>query len=137
MPEMKMIGLIGGMSWESSAHYYRIINERVRDAVGGLHSARTLMVSVDFARIERFQTEGRWDDAARELAGAARALERGGADCVVLCTNTMHKVAGEIAAAVGIPFLHIADATAAAIERPGWGASVCWGRGSRWKRTST
>jgi aspartate racemase len=116
MPEMKMIGLIGGMSWESSAHYYRIINERVRDSVGGLHSARTLMLSVDFARIERFQTEGRWDEAARELADAAIALERGGADCLVLCTNTMHKVAGPIAAAVGIPLLHIADATAAAIE---------------------
>jgi aspartate racemase len=112
---MKTIGLIGGMSWESSAHYYRIINERVRTLAGGLHSARILMLSVDFADIERMQAEARWDEAAAELAEAARALERGGADCVVLCTNTMHKVATEIAAAVGIPLLHIADATAAPI----------------------
>ena len=116
---MKTIGLIGGMSWESSAHYYRIINERVRVLAGGLHSARVLMFSVDFADIERMQTEGRWEDAAAELADAARALERGGADCVVLCTNTMHKVAAEIAAAVRIPFLHIADATAAPIAAAG------------------
>jgi aspartate racemase len=116
---MKTIGLIGGMSWESSAHYYRIINERVRVLAGGLHSARVLMLSVDFAEIERMQTEGRWADAAAELAGAARALEHGGADCVVLCTNTMHKVADEIAAAVRIPFLHIADATAAPIASAG------------------
>jgi aspartate racemase len=116
---MKTIGLIGGMSWESSAHYYRIINERVRALVGGLHSARVLMLSVDFADIERMQAEGRWDEAAAELAAAASALERGGADCLVLCTNTMHKVADEIAAAVGIPLLHIADATAAAIDTAG------------------
>ena len=107
------------MSWESSAHYYRIINERVRALVGGLHSARVLMLSVDFADIERMQAEGRWDEAAAELAAAARALERGGADCLVLCTNTMHKVADEIAAAVRIPLLHIADATASAIDTAG------------------
>lgn len=116
---MRMIGLIGGMSWESSAHYYRIVNELVRDAAGGLHSARVLMCSVDFATIESCQVEGRWDDAALELAEAARALERGGADCVVLCTNTMHKVAAEVAAAVAIPFIHIVDATAAAIRAAG------------------
>ena len=119
MAEMKTIGLIGGMSWESSAHYYRIINERVRQKVGGLHSARILMLSVDFAPIERWQAEGRWDEAARELVEAARVLEGGGADCIVLGTNTMHKVADEIAGAVGIPFLHIADATAAAIGSVG------------------
>jgi len=116
---MKTIGLIGGMSWESSAEYYRIINERVRASLGGLHSARVLMLSVDFATIETMQKTGRWDDAASELAAAARALELAGADCIVLCTNTMHKVAGAIAGAVGIPFLHIADATAAAIEAAG------------------
>ena len=116
---MKTIGLIGGMSWESSAHYYRIIDERVRTLVGGLHSARVLMLSVDFADIERMQAEARWEEAAAELADAARALERAGADCVVLCTNTMHKVADEIAAAVRIPLLHIADATAAAIDTAG------------------
>ena len=116
---MKTIGLIGGMSWESSGHYYRIINERVRDFVGGLHSARILMLSVDFAGIEACQVEGRWDDAAAELVDAARSLERGGADCLVLCTNTMHKVSAEISAAVRIPFLHIADPTAAAIRAAG------------------
>jgi aspartate racemase len=116
---MKTIGLIGGMSWESSAHYYRMINERVRTLAGGLHSGRILMLSVDFGEIERMQTGGRWDDAAAELADAARALEHGGADCVVLCTNTMHKVADEIAAAVRIPFLHIADATAVPIAAAG------------------
>ncbi len=118
---MKTIGLIGGMSWESSAHYYRIVNERVRDAAGGLHSAPVLMLSVDFASIEKCQVEGRWDDAAAELSAAARAIERGGADCVVLCTNTMHKVADQIAGAVQIPLLHIADATAAAIRAAGLG----------------
>lgn len=116
---MKTIGLLGGMSWESSAHYYRIINEQIRASLGGLHSARILMISVDFASIENCQAEGRWDDAAAELADAARALERGGADCLVLCTNTMHRVADEIAGAVRIPFLHIADTTAAAIETAG------------------
>jgi aspartate racemase len=116
---VKTIGLIGGMSWESSAHYYRIINERVRGVAGGLHSARILMLSVDFAGIEACQAEGRWDDAAAELVAAARSLELGGADCLVLCTNTMHKVSAEISAAVRIPFLHIADPTAAAIRAAG------------------
>ncbi len=116
---MRTIGLIGGMSWESSAHYYRIINELVRDSEGGLHSAKVLMYSVDFAGIESCQVEGRWDDAAVELAEAARALERGGAECLVLCTNTMHKVAAQVAGAVAIYFIHIADATAAAIRAAG------------------
>jgi len=116
---MKTIGLIGGMSWESSAEYYRIINERVRASLGGLHSARVLMLSVDFATIETMQKTGRWDDAASELVAAARALELAGADCIVLCTNTMHKVADAIAGAVRIPFLHITDATATVIEAAG------------------
>ncbi len=109
---MKTIGLIAGMSWESSAEYYRIINEEVRDRLGGLHSARILMYSLDFQEIEDQQREGRWDEAASILAGAARRLELGGADFLLICTNTMHKVAPEVEAAVEIPLLHIADATA-------------------------
>ena len=106
---MRTIGLIGGMSWESSAEYYRLINQQVRDRLGPLRSAQLLMYSVDFGPVERAQHSGRWDDAAAILVDAARRLEAGGADCVVLCTNTMHKVAGQIQAAIDIPFLHIAD----------------------------
>lgn len=116
---MRTIGLIGGMSWESSALYYRWINEAVRDRLGGLHSARILLLSVDFAEIERLQQQGRWDEAAALLSEAARSLERGGAELLLICTNTMHRVADEIAAAVGIPLLHIADATGAAITAHG------------------
>lgn len=116
---MRTIGLIGGMSWESSALYYRWINEAVRDRLGGLHSARILLLSVDFAEIERLQQLGRWDEAAALLSEAARSLERGGAELLLICTNTMHRVADEIAAAVGIPLLHIADATGAAITAHG------------------
>ena len=105
----RVIGLIGGMSWESSAEYYRLINQQVRQRLGPLRSARILMYSVDFGPIEQAQRDGRWDDAAELLADAARRLHQGGVDCVVLCTNTMHKVADKIAAAVPIPFLHIAD----------------------------
>ncbi|KRF33199.1 aspartate/glutamate racemase family protein [Yonghaparkia sp. Soil809] len=112
---MKTIGLLGGMSWESSALSYRLINEEVRDRLGGFHSARTLMVSIDFADIEAMQAAGDWAAAGRMLAEAARSLERGGADFIMLCTNTMHLVADEIERAVSIPFLHIADATADAI----------------------
>jgi aspartate racemase len=108
---MRTIGLIGGMSWESSAEYYRLINQQVRDRLGPLRSAQLLMHSVDFGPVEQAQHAGRWDDAAAILVDAARRLEAGGADCVVLCTNTMHKVAGQIQAAIGIPFLHIADPT--------------------------
>jgi aspartate racemase len=100
------------MSWESSAEYYRLVNEAARRRLGGFHSARTLMLSVDFAEIEELQRAGRWQDAADTLADAARHLERGGAELLVLCTNTMHRVADELAAAIEIPFLHIADATA-------------------------
>jgi aspartate racemase len=109
---MKTIGLIGGMSWESSIEYYRIINETVKEKLGGLHSAKSLMMTVDFAEIEKLQHEDRWDEAAQILVQSAQSLERGGADFIVLCTNTMHKVADQIIKNTGIPFLHIADATA-------------------------
>ena len=116
---MKTIGLIGGMSWESTIPYYRAINETVKEQLGGLHSAKLVLVSVDFFEIERLQHAGDWDAAGALLADAARALQRAGADCVVVCTNTMHKVAPAIEVAVGIPLLHIADPTAAAIQAAG------------------
>lgn len=116
---MKTIGLIGGMSWESSQTYYRLINEGVRDALGGLHSARLVMYSVDFAEIEALQHQGNWEATATILAKAARALEAAGADFMVLCTNTMHKVAAQLEQAVGIPLLHIADATAQVLKSAG------------------
>jgi aspartate racemase len=115
----KVIGLIGGMSWESSAEYYRIINERVRERLGGLRSARCLMWSFDFGEIEALQHAGRWDDAAHEMIAAARRLERGGADFVVICTNTMHRMADQVQAAIGLPLLHIADPTAERIKAAG------------------
>ncbi len=116
---MRTIGLIGGMSWESSAEYYRIINQRVRDRLGPLRSAQLLMYSVDFGPVEQAQHAGRWDDAALILEAAARRLQAGGAECVVLCTNTMHLVAPRIEAAVSIPFLHIADAAGTAAVQAG------------------
>jgi aspartate racemase len=116
---MKRIGLLGGMSWESSAEYYRLINEAVRDRLGGLHSADCLLRSVDFADIEALQRDGRWDEAAVSLAAEARALVAGGAELLVLCTNTMHKVADRLASAVDIPFVHIADTTANAVRAQG------------------
>lgn len=116
---MKTIGLIGGMSWESTAEYYRRINETIKARLGGLHSAKIVLYSVDFHDIERLQQAGDWDAAGAMLADAARALEAAGADLLVLCTNTMHKVAPAIEAAVDIPLLHIADPTAAAIKRAG------------------
>jgi len=116
---MKTIGLLGGMSWESTVPYYRQINEAVKARLGGLHSAKIVLYSVDFAEIERLQHCGDWDAAGAMLADAARALERAGADFIVLCTNTMHKVAPAIEAAVTIPLLHIADPTAAAIRQAG------------------
>lgn len=109
---MKTIGLIGGMSWESSIEYYRIINEEARRKLGGLHSARSLMVTVDFEEIEKLQHAGEWDALTTHMIAAAQQLERGGADFVVLCTNTMHKTAVSIQQNINIPFLHIADATA-------------------------
>ena len=119
MPQQGVIGLIGGMSWESSAEYYRIINRAVRDRLGGLRSARCLMWSFDFGEIEALQHAGRWDEAAALLIDAAGRLERGGADFFLLCTNTMHRVADEVQAAVGIPLLHIADPTAESVLAAG------------------
>jgi aspartate racemase len=116
---MRMIGLIGGMSWESSIEYYRIVNETVKAKLGAPHSARSIMYSVDFAEIHALQHQGRWEEAAQVLIGAAKSLEKGGADFVVLCTNTMHKVADEIQAHIHIPMLHIADATARPIKDSG------------------
>lgn len=111
----RVIGMIGGMSWESTSEYYRLANRMVRDRLGGLHSARVLLSSVDFAEIERLQVTGRWDEAGELLAAEARRLEVAGAELLVLCTNTMHKVADSIEAAVGIPLLHLGDVTAAAV----------------------
>jgi len=116
---VKVIGLLGGMSWESSIEYYRLVNERVKERLGGLHSAHTVLYSVDFAAIERMQAEGRWAEAGAELNRAAKALQAAGADFVVLCTNTMHKVADALVDGLGIPLLHLGDATAAAIKRAG------------------
>jgi len=116
---MKTIGLIGGMSWESSIEYYRIINQSIRDRLGGVHSAKNLMYSVDFAEIELLQHQDRWEEATAMMIDAARRLERGGADFVVICTNTMHKMAGDVQAAIQIPLLHIADATADRIRSSG------------------
>lgn len=113
---MRVIGLIGGMSWESSAEYYRVINEVTRDRLGPLYSAKSLMYTVNFRDIEAMQRAGRWDDAAAVLVDAAERLERGGAECIVICTNTMHKVAGQVEAAVNIPLIHITDATARKVQ---------------------
>lgn len=109
---MKTIGLLGGMSWESSAEYYRMINEQVRERLGGTHSARSIMLSVDFAEIEALQHQGRWDELAENMCTAARQLEQGGAQCIVICTNTMHRMAEQVQNNITIPLLHIADATA-------------------------
>lgn len=116
---MKTIGLIGGMSWESSIEYYRIINETVKRRLGGLHSADCLMYSVDFAEIEALQHAGDWEQLTREMIFTAQCLERGGAACLVICTNTMHKMADEIESKIQIPLLHIADAAGAAIKAKG------------------
>jgi len=113
---MKTIGLIGGMSWESSLEYYRIINETVKEKLGGLHSAPCLMFSFDFSIIEKLQHAGSWDRLTELMVEAARKLERGGADMIVICTNTMHKMADAVETGVDLPFLHIADATGEAIK---------------------
>lgn len=113
---MKTIGLIGGMSWESSIEYYRLINEGIREKLGGLHSAVSLMYSVDFAEIEALQHADMWAEATRDMIDAAQRLEKGGADFVVICTNTMHKMADEMQKNIGIPILHIADASAERIK---------------------
>lgn len=114
---MKAIGLIGGMSWESSAQYYRLINEEVKRQLGGLHSAKCLLYSVDFQEIEHYQAAGAWDKAGDTLANAALSLQNGGADFIVICTNTMHKVIDQIEEKINIPIVHIADATAKQIQQ--------------------
>lgn len=116
---MKTIGLLGGMSWESTANYYRLINEATRNALGGLHSAPIAMISVDFEEIENLQRAGDWDAMAEILAKRAAQVENAGAEFLLICTNTMHRVADEIAAVIDIPLLHIADATASVIEGRG------------------
>ncbi|OXS57179.1 aspartate racemase [Bacillus sp. V-88] len=114
---MKTIGLIGGMSWESSVKYYKVINEEVKERLGGLHSAKCLLYSVDFEEIERYQAEGDWESAGRALGEVASSLEKAGAEFIVICTNTMHKVIDHVEARINIPVLHIADATANEIQR--------------------
>jgi aspartate racemase len=116
---MKTIGLIGGMRWESTVTYYQLINKAVKEKLGGLHSAKLLLYSVDFAEIEECQSSGEWDKSGEILAGAAKKLEKAGADFIVICTNTMHKVVPQIQRQIHIPILHIADATADALEQAG------------------
>ncbi|CAO1660866.1 Aspartate racemase [Halomonas sp. NYA30] len=116
---MRVIGVLGGMSWESSLSYYRALNEGVKAALGGLHSAKIVMVSVDFAEIEAMQKRGDWDAAGELLASAAQAVERAGADCLLIATNTMHKVAPAIEQSITIPLMHIADATALQLQADG------------------
>ena len=116
---MRMLGLLGGMSWESSVEYERIINERVREVLGGVASADLIVRSFDFSRIESLQSAGRWDEAGEVLAQAAQALVAAGAEAIVICTNTMHRLAPTVQAAVDVPILHIADATAAAVRAAG------------------
>jgi len=117
---MKTIGLIGGMSWESTAEYYRIINEAVKKRLGGLHSAKIVMYSLDFQEIEQLQHQGKWDEATDLMVDAAGKVEKAGADFVLICTNTMHKMAEEVEASIGIPLLHIADVTAETIVSLGF-----------------
>lgn len=116
---MLTIGMLGGMSWESSAEYYRLANVLVRERLGGLHSAKLVLHSVDFAEIERMQVEGRWDDAGKALAEAAAHVQAGGADFLLICTNTMHKVFDQVQAAVDVPVIHLGDTTAQAIKQAG------------------
>lgn len=116
---MRTLGLIGGMSWESTALYYKWINEGVRDTLGGLHSASLLIHSYDFETIKALQYAGQWDQAGAVLADTARRLERAGADAILICTNTMHKVAPQVESAIGVPLLHLADCTADAIVTAG------------------
>jgi len=116
---MKTIGLIGGMSWESTSSYYQLINQGVKEALGGLHSAKLVLVSLDFAEIEALQSSGKWDQASKLLIDAALRLQKAGADGVMVCTNTMHKVADQLEAAMDVPLIHIADATAKKLQRDG------------------
>ena len=124
---MKTIGLIGGMSWESTVTYYQLINTAVKEAMGGFHSAKLLLYSVDFAEIEECQSRGEWDKSADILTEAAQNLERAGADFIVICTNTMHKVAPQMGRKLSVPILHIADATAAELKKSGIGTVALLG----------
>ncbi len=117
---MKTIGLIGGLSWESSIEYYRIINESVREKLSGLHSAKSLMYSFDFEEVEKLQHQGEWDKATQLMVDAAQRVEKGGADFIIICSNTMHKMAEEVQKSIGIPLLHITDATAERIKIQGF-----------------
>ncbi|ANQ17020.1 aspartate/glutamate racemase family protein [Vibrio natriegens] len=116
---MKTVGMLGGMSWESTASYYKALNEGVKSRLGGLHSAKICLYSVDFDEIEKLQHQGKWSETALILAEAAKSVERGGADFLMICTNTMHKVVPEIASQISIPILHIADATAESLVQDG------------------
>ena len=116
---MKTIGLIGGMSWESTVTYYQLLNRLARERLGGLHSAKLLLWSFDFAEIEALQASGDWEGATARVTAASAALARGGAECIVICTNTMHKMAEAVEAAAGLPLIHIADATAEAVTAAG------------------
>ncbi len=116
---MKVIGLIGGMSWESTLEYYRIINETVKERLGGLHSAKILLYSLNFHEVQSMQSEGRWEEASEIMRDAANRVERGGGECLLICTNTMHILASEVQCGAAIPLLHIADATAAEIKKSG------------------
>jgi aspartate racemase len=116
---VKTLGLIGGMSWESTTLYYQFLNRMARDRLGGQHSASLVLVSVDFAPIARMQAAGLWDEATSEMVEAARRLERAGAEAVVICANTMHRMADDVAASIGVPLIHVAEATAAAIQASG------------------
>jgi amino-acid racemase len=136
-PQQLVIGLIGGLSWESSAEYYRIINQTIRSRLGGLRSGRCLMWSFDFGEIESLQRAGEWDKATALMIDAARRLERGGADFFLICSNTMHRMANEIAAAVKIPLLHIADPTAERVRAQGIRRVGLLGTASLWSSSST
>ena len=124
---MKTLGLLGGMSWESTVTYYQIINETVKRKLGGLHSAKILLYSVDFSQIEEYQARGKWEKSAEVLSAAALNLETAGADFIVICTNTMHKVAPQIETRISIPIIHIADATADALLAAGIKTAALWG----------
>ncbi len=134
---MRMIGLIGGMSWESSAEYYRILNQGIRDRLGPTASARCLLWSFNFAEIEQLQHDGDWDRLTVHMVDAAQRLEAGGADVLLICTNTMHRVAPAVQAAVSVPLLHIADPTAEHIKAAGFTRAGCSALPSPWSTTST
>ena len=131
---MKTIGLLGGMSWESTVSYYRAINEGVKNALGGLHSAKIVLYSVDFDPIEKLQHKGDWEGTAKILSEAALSVQSAGADFLVICTNTMHKVAPQIENTIDIPLLHIADATAEALVHNGIKKWACWVQRLQWSK---